>query len=32
MRTMSSLVAKYRKTVLGETSAPSAICSTVVLS
>ncbi|WP_225830758.1 hypothetical protein [Streptomyces sp. NK08204] len=29
-RTMSSLVATYPNTVLGETSAPAAICSTVV--
>lgn len=32
VRTMSSLVAKYRKTVLGDTSAASAICSIVVAS
>jgi hypothetical protein len=29
-RTSASLVGKYRKKVLGETSAASAICSTVV--
>ena len=29
-RTMSSLVGKYRKNVLGDTSAAAAICSTVV--
>ena len=29
-RTTSSLVGKYRKNVLGDTSAAAAICSTVV--
>lgn len=32
VRTMSSFDAKYRNTVLGETSAASAICSIVVAS